>query len=106
MSAYKNFVARVIEMPKEFGELVSAWVVAGFLWLETYLAGLLGVDLNGLVVAVGVALAAALSFLLGTAVKALLERVVPLPLHPLVSAVLKWLAVLLTGGAVFLKFLA
>jgi hypothetical protein len=97
----KSFLARVIEVPQELSALVTAWIVAGFLWLEAYLAGLLHVDLNGLVVAVGVALAALLTY----AFKALLEKWVPVPLHPVANAILKWLAALLTGGAVFVKFL-
>ena len=97
----KSFLARIIEVPEELSTLVTAWIVAGFLWLEMYILEAAKIDLNGLLVAVGLALAAALTFV----VHAALERWVPLAYHGIVNSVLKWLAALLTGGAVLLKVL-
>ena len=89
------FVARVIEVPKELNSLVVVAITGFFVYLEAQAFALLGVDFHGLIVAVGVALAAVLTF----GVKALLEEKIPESLHGVVNALLAFLALILGGGA-------
>ena len=53
----RAFLARVIQVPEELNSLVTAWILAGFVWVELWLSAHSGVDFSGWVSAVGVAVA-------------------------------------------------
>ena len=92
-----SFLMRVIEFPKELDAFITAGIMGAVVWLEVFLAGVLGISLDGIVAPVGVALAAVFTYV----AKALLERWVPEQFHGMVNSALAWLATFLGGLAVW-----
>lgn len=92
----RSFLMRVVEFPAELTALVTAGIMGVALWLEVWLAGVLGISFEGMLVPIGAGLAALFTY----AVKALLEHYVPERYHLLINGVLAWLATYLGGVAV------
>ena len=91
-----SFVQRVIEVPQKLNDLITAGIFAAVLYLVDLIYQASGLDLSE----AGALVAGAVSAFVTFALKAALEKFVPESLHPVVNAVLSWLAVILGGAAV------
>ena len=85
---HKSFLQKVINIPDKLKSAIAAAILFLMAQLVAFILRVIGVDLSGVILP----LAAGISLALTAALKAVLERLVPESLHPIVNAILVYIA--------------